>query len=607
MSHPTARGAGEKAPLVRGNFSETHGDPYVEELGPGALVYTASLIRDDRTSRTSGTISTVDCDPTDDDADWDVEKAKLRNCRNAKQQQTQHTFHTTGGKPSSNELWRFRTRGCQDCWAALFFAALIVVVLLWGMEQVWQLQLTERDLAVIAGVAEGKGYADTHTVAAVAGGSVHGKVLHGVAALRAGVAALWAGVEGLEPPADAHNSDASSPSSYAGMIGAVVQALIWCATAATTTILVAYGGLLLIAVYPRQLIFIQSAVASMFSAASAGVALAQGAGLMAMVFAFLAFTPLLWIYLIHDRIPFTTTMLCATVSVLQRHRSLFVISLGSAIASWCFVLAAVVCVLPSVLRFLAGTASSADIAYPVILVFGIFWVQEVLTALVHVTVCGVVATWYFAGEGNMPSFPVQASFQRATTTSFGSVCLGSLINAIASFVRFLIDTVRTSSDGDNFWMCIMSCLVGCIEDLVRYFNQYAFVHVAVYGCGYVDAAKETWALVKQCAFSAIFNDLLTGQVIGILTFMSAVLVALLTALVTWNAAAVALMFFMSLIVSSIFYNPVSSCVTTIYVCFAEVPVGLQLSFPELYAALVDADAGYTQRREEASVYGTALV
>ncbi|GET87060.1 hypothetical protein, conserved [Leishmania tarentolae] len=605
MPHSTAPGAGEKAPLVRGNFAEAHEDPYVDKLGPGAPVYTASTIRDDRTSRTSGTTSTVGCDATDDDADFDVETAKLRNCRNEKQQQTHHAFCTPGGQPSSNELWRFRARGFQDRWAALFFAALMAVVLFWGVEQVWQLQLSERDLAVISDVAEGRGYAHAGVIAV--GSSAHGKVLHGVAALRAGVAALWAGVEGLEPREEAPSSDASSRLSLAGMMWTSMRILIKCATAATITILVSYGGLLLMAVYTRQLVFIESAVASMFSVAFAGVALAQGAGLMAMFFVFLALMPLLWIYLIQDRIPFTTTMLGATVSVLQHHRSLFLISLGSAIASWCFAMVAVACMLPSVLLLLAGTASSADIAYLVILIFWLFWVQEVLSTLVHVTVCGVVATWYFAGQGNMPSFPVQTSFQRATTTSFGSVCLGALVNAIASFVRFLIDTVRSSSDGDNFWMNIMSCLVGCIEDLVRYFNQYAFVHVAVYGCGYVDAAKETWALVKQCAFSAIFNDSLVGQVIGILTFMSALLVALLTALVTWNGAAVTLMFFMSLIVSSIFYSPVSSCVTTIFVCFAEVPVGLQLSFPELYSALVDADAGYTQRREETSVYGTALV
>ncbi|AIN96619.1 plasma-membrane choline transporter, putative [Leishmania panamensis] len=607
MPYTAARRVGEKAPLVSGNFSEMHRDPYLEELGPGVPVYSASAIKDDRTSRTSGTTSTVGCDSSeDDDSSWDTEKPKLGNNHDGKQQ-TQCTFYTPGGRPSNNELWRFRARGCQDCWAALFLAALVAVVLLWGMEQVWQLQLTERDLAVIGGIAEWGGYAKVSADADATGTSVQGKVLRRTAALRAGVAALWARMGGLVPPAEAYNSDPSPSSSYADMTGSIMRVLIWCAAAAATTILAAYGGLLLIAVYPRQLIFIQSAVASMLSVVSAGVALAQGALLTAMLFGLTSLMPLLWIYLIQDRIPFTATMLCATVSLLRRHRSLFIISLSSAIASWCFVVTAVVCVLPSVLRLLAGTAAGKDTVYSIVVVFSVFWVQEVLGALVHVTVCGVVATWYFAGEGRIPSFPVWCAFQRATTTSFGSVCLGSLITAIASFIRFLIDTARSSNDGDSFCMCIMSSLVGCIEDLVRYFNLYAFVHVAVYGCSYVDAAKETWRLVKQCAFSAIFNDSLTGQVIGILTFMSALLVAFLTWLVTWNAGAVTLMFFMSLAVSSIFYNPVSSCVTTLFVCFAEVPVGLQLSFPELYAALVSADAGYTQRRGKTNMYGTALV
>ncbi|KAG5483157.1 hypothetical protein CUR178_04731 [Leishmania enriettii] len=604
MPLAAARGAGEKAPLVRVNFSEAHGDPYSHELGPGDPVYNVSSPID---GPASDTITTVNCDSRDDgSADWDSEKANESNHRGKKQQQpVRNSFHTPSGNPSSNELWRFRARGCQDCWAALLFVALVGVVLLWGAEQVLQLQLTEGDLASIAVAAQWRGYANTPIVAVSTGVPGHGKVFYGVTALRAGVAALWAGMEGLAPPADAYIDPSLSPS--ANMLGTVMRVLAWCTAAAATTVLVAYGGLLLIAVYPRQLIFIQSGVASMFSAVSAGLALAQGAQMMAIIFVFMALMPLLWIYLIQDRIPFTATMLCATVSVLRRHRSLFLISLGSAMASWCFVVTAVVCVLPSVLRLLAGTATTNNIVYPAVLVLCTFWVQEVLSALVHVTVCGVVATWYFAGEKHMPSFPVRNSFQRAVTTSFGSVCLGSLITALVSFVRFLIETVRSSSDGDNFWMCAMDCLVGCVEDLVRYFNQYAFVHVAVYGCGYVDAAKETWALVRQCAFSAIFNDSLTGQVIGILTLISALLVAFLTSLMAWNAAAVTLMFVMSLIVSSIFYNPVSSCVTTIYVCFAEVPAGLQLSFPELYEALVDADAGYTQRRGETNVYGTALV
>ncbi|KAK7195981.1 Plasma-membrane choline transporter [Novymonas esmeraldas] len=589
---------GEKAPLVRATVADTHGDPYADELGPGAPLYNAWAIEDDETSQTWSAATTAAAAAGADslssvgdlDSDWDTSKQKRRVPA-----QQQCTFHTPAGRPSSNELWRFRTRGCQDCWAALFFVGLVVVVLLWGMAQVWQLQLTEHDLAVIAGGAVG--YDDPDAPATGNVGAGRGKTLHRMAALRAGAAALFASVEGTAPSF-----------SHVSVAAAVLHAVVWCSVAAATTILVAYGGLLLIAKYARQLIFIQAAFASITSAISAGVALAGGFVPAALVFTVMTFAPLLWLYLIQDRIAFTTTMLCATVSVLRRHRSLFLISLGAVVASWFFVVTAVVCVLPSVLRLYAGTAAGKDVVYPVMVAFAVFWVLEVLQTLVHVTVCGLVATWYFAGEEYMPSFPVRSSFHRAITTSFGSVCLGSLITSIVSFIHMMVRFLRScdSNNGDNFWMCVMDCILGCVEDLVRYFNSYAFVHVAVYGCSYVDAAKETIALVKQCAFSAIFNDALTQEVIRILTFMNAVLVALVTALVTQNLAAVVLLFIMSVVVSSTFYDPVSSCITTVFVCFAEVPVGLQLSFPDLYDALVDADAGYTQRRDETPAYGTSI-
>lgn len=612
MAQRGSHGPGEKAPLVPPptDFGESHGDPYESEMGPGAPVYNAWAIEDDKTSCSMAHHG--------GDAGWDAAEKPWSShgspyTRQHKAQQ--RTFRTPAGRPSNNELWRFRTRGCQDCWAALFFVALVVVTLLWGLAQVWGLQLTERDLAVIAGDAEWHGYANTPPGAAAhvnSGGAGHGKKLHHGAAVRAGIEALYNRMQAAEAteaesiaPTPTSTST-PSPAARRALLLPAMRAIAWCTIGAVTTILTAYVGLLVIAIYPRQLIFIQSTFASMSFAVMTGLALVLGSPIAALIFAFMTFMPLLWLCLIQDRIPFTTTMLCATVSLLRRHRSIFVISLGSVVMSWVVAVTAALCVVPSVLRLCAGTAVGKDVVYPFIVAFCVFWVLEVLAALVHVTVCGVVATWYFAGEEYMPSKPVEASFRRAVTTSFGSVCLGSLITALVTFVRFCVELVRGSGDRDSFWLCAVDCILGCIEDLVRYFNQYAFVHVAVYGCCYTDGAKETWALVKQCAFSAVFNDALTGQVIGILTLMCALVVAVLTALVTWNGAAAGLMFAMTLLVCGIFYNPVSSCVTTIFVCFAEVPVGLQLSFPELYDALVDADAGYTARRGETAEYGTVL-
>ena len=46
-------------------------------------------------------------------------------------------------------------------------------------------------------------------------------------------------------------------------------------------------------------------------------------------------------------------------------------------------------------------------------------------AVVNATVAGTVASWYFLSP-NVPPAPTKRSLNRALTTSFGSLCLGSL-------------------------------------------------------------------------------------------------------------------------------------------------------------------------------------
>lgn len=58
----------------------------------------------------------------------------------------------------------------------------------------------------------------------------------------------------------------------------------------------------------------------------------------------------------------------------------------------------------------------------------------------------------------------------------------------------------------QFCLMCMECIISCIEDLVEYFNQYAFTQVAIYGKDYCTAAKATWELVKTKGVDAIIND-----------------------------------------------------------------------------------------------------
>jgi hypothetical protein len=49
---------------------------------------------------------------------------------------------------------------------------------------------------------------------------------------------------------------------------------------------------------------------------------------------------------------------------------------------------------------------------------------------------------------------------------------------------------QASADGNPglaLLFCCIQCLIGCIEDIMEYFNKYAFAQVAIYGKDYCTA------------------------------------------------------------------------------------------------------------------------
>jgi hypothetical protein len=112
------------------------------------------------------------------------------------------------------------------------------------------------------------------------------------------------------------------------------------------------------------------------------------------------------------------------------------------------------------------------------LVFSFYWTSQVIKTIVHVTDAGVFATYYFLegtpqGTGSTPTL---SSLKRSCTTSFGSICFGSLVIALISTVRFILRSVARSDDGAcGFFAACVECLLAWIESLVEYFNRYAYV------------------------------------------------------------------------------------------------------------------------------------
>ena len=66
----------------------------------------------------------------------------------------------------------------------------------------------------------------------------------------------------------------------------------------------------------------------------------------------------------------------------------------------------------------------------------LYWGGSVIMNIVHVTVAGSFASWYFLYPVQKQENPTWKSMMRALTTSFGSICLGSLIVAIVKSISY---------------------------------------------------------------------------------------------------------------------------------------------------------------------------
>ncbi|KAJ3052358.1 putative choline transporter, neither null mutation nor overexpression affects choline transport [Rhizophlyctis rosea] len=252
-------------------------------------------------------------------------------------------------------------------------------------------------------------------------------------------------------------------------------------------------------------------------------------------------------------------------------------------------------------------------AITIYFVFSLYWLSQVVRNTVHVTVCGVFASYYFTGVSNVDGSvtvnvrnPTAKSAKRALTTSFGSIVFGSLIIALIQTLRFVARQVRSNAnqEGNNAVALVaacLECLIAMLEGIIDFVNIYAFTQVAVYGKSYMEAARDTWALIQRSGVELIINDDLTRGVLGLGSiFVGAVntfivYIALNIMSLTENTPAVVISmifaFVLALVQFSILCETIHSGVATTFVCLAEDPDALNRTKPELYAAIRETYPG----------------
>lgn len=355
--------------------------------------------------------------------------------------------------------------------------------------------------------------------------------------------------------------------------------------------LLATISLLLFSKFPLQAIIAANVASIVMMVISSIVSFVLGsvfAGVITLLFAIIN-AVILYVY--RSRIPFSALLMKTCSGIAITYKGLIFSNYALVALFAVFTIMWTSAVYPSVYRLNEnnGTASGGDGAIVLYCMFCYFWASQVAFNTMHVTTSGVTATWYFVGgDAHMPRNPTLASFKRAVTTSFGSICFGSLLVAILKFLQYVVRSQRENEN--DFISCIVLCLLRCLESLLEYFNHFAFVYCAIYGYDYITAAKKTFALASNCAFAATFNESLVNTTL-VVTSLAASLIGFLVFWGTVNMAVGIVAFFITLFVHVQVFRVLDSSTTALFICFAEEPNTLAIVNRELYERIYAAGNG----------------
>ncbi|CAK4287937.1 unnamed protein product [Aphanomyces euteiches] len=396
---------------------------------------------------------------------------------------------------------------------------------------------------------------------------------------------------------------------------------------AMTLLIVSLGiglvGAVLSALWLQVLQLYASRMISMtLQVTAASLALASMAGFMEGGFAgraigflniILSGVVVMYYFNARHRIPFAAANLAVAAKIMRRFPQVVIVAYGAIAAQVAWMLLWTVALVGVWTKAYDIHASSMELLSTATLnlsvffmLLSLFWGLQVLRNIVHCTAAGAIGEWWFSPD---TTHAVQRALQRATTTSFGSICFGSLIVATLSALQFVLLSAKRRKGRSTVNACL-ECLVTALETHLRAWNKYAYCQVALYGKDFQTAGTDTLQLFREKGWSGVVNDSLVSSVLS----MGCLVVGTATGIVgvTWFYVATAcseaemalhpaqcetfnviMMTFVSCgamgyamcaVVSSI----LDSIVATIFVCFAEDPVALHITNSDEYIAIIDA-------------------
>lgn len=324
--------------------------------------------------------------------------------------------------------------------------------------------------------------------------------------------------------------------------------------------------------------------------------------------AVLYFVMFLWggwyAYAVWPRLPFATSILVTATTAIKANMGVTALAFGMALTlmAWFFVWTLAMMGVYSRFRTCDATSGEECDEGPVGQIAGLFlmlsfyWSSEVVRNLLQVVVAGVVGTFWFAPhEANSFWSPaILDSFGRATSYSFGSICLGSLVMAIIQLLRHVISHARNTSQRNSVLLCILECIVSCLERLAEYFNKFAYAYIGLYGYDYLTAGKKVIELFKNRGWETIIADNIILRTFFFINFVVGALTGCVGLTLgylfpSWVGAfgknsvvmSFTLPFLIGISLSNVLLGVIASATDTVIICFAEGPNDFHANYPEL--------------------------
>lgn len=306
-------------------------------------------------------------------------------------------------------------------------------------------------------------------------------------------------------------------------------------------------------------------------------------------------------YVVWGRIPFAACNLATATTAVKANLGLSFVAYSSLVTMFCWSAFWLVSAVPTIYITSGCDAQAgacekeANGLVVFLLLVSYYWTYQVIQNTVHVTVAGVVGTWWYVPTeaSSFCSKSIGDSYFRSLTYSFGSICFGSLIVAVIESLEHMVRNLRESGDGGSVFLCIAECILSLLRDLVEYFNHWAFTYVGVYGYSFIEAGKNVITLFKARGWTTIITDTLAQSVLTLVSIGVGLIAGITSLIVSYthgmvfgdelgaSSAAFLIGFTTGVVLTNTLLSLVSAAVNTVIVCYADAPSEFRVNHPKL--------------------------